>query len=168
MYVNDNNDRFPLGFDNDRHIIDEKGHWSSALGAYMDYDFTSTFLHLSDTVGTCPSHEPDHVHGPDYISYAINTLATGTQFTNSQDGPGGNSTYGVEPSTIIFADCIDNWHLQHTPNSANANHFQNINYRHNDKSNTINWGGAIYVANRPGAGEAPDPPPYRIRPDGRE
>ncbi len=167
MFVNDHEERLPLGY----HAATDR-HWHHFLGLYMDYNFVSTFLdrepspHTDDTVASCPSHEADHPHGPHYISYAINTAATGSNFTSTPSAqvpymPTGNAMSAVEPNTIIFADSIANWHLRHTP-TRNPTRFQELNYRHNGRANTILLSGGVYVASE----DIPnDPPPYMIRPD---
>jgi prepilin-type N-terminal cleavage/methylation domain-containing protein len=160
LFAGDNNDRMPLGWDN--FAPNGRGHWSTVLGDYMGYQFETVYpLNQSDTVGTCPSHEDNHRYGPDYISYGINTAASGTQWTSARDAGGGNPLSTVEPGTIIFGDSIENWHLQHTP-ATNPTRFAQLNYRHGNRANTIMMNGAVYVASK----DVPnDPPVHLIRPN---
>lgn len=129
MYAGDNNDRLPLGWDK---FSNPTRHWNVVLGEYMQYQLDDGWMKTEDTVGTCPEHEDDHPHGPDYISYGINALTVGTTFSSSPDRVGGVPITSVEPDTLIFADSLYNWHL-------NAG----VNFRHNGKVNMVLLGGSV-------------------------
>ncbi len=131
MYANDNNDRVPTGFD------EVHRHWPRKLWIYMDMDeeTSGNFMPHDQTVGTCPSHEDDHPHGPLYVSYGYNTHGLGsTGRTNRL------SLLELEPHIVIIGDVTSNWFLGWLGS--------NLNFRHNDRANYVTVGGSVRSISR--------------------
>jgi general secretion pathway protein G len=131
LYANEHDNRLPLGWDK---FSDGTPHWMVPLGRYMGYEFTNGFLEHTDTIGTSPNHEPDYVHGPDYISYGINIQASGTNFSSAEVPTDAGSLLEIEPQTILFGDSVG-WFIRKA----------NLNFRNRDKAFTVLMDGSIRV-----------------------
>ncbi len=161
MYANDNDGLVPRA---QQRMPDGRNlGWVEQLGPYAGYELEGVsnpwwFGHRDggriDTIGNCPSDPIMHNHGPNYISYAMNTEVFEVDWTSAP--PGESSRTNMEwladhQNTIVFGDRARNWHMHRN----NYNEFHTETYRHNNRANFVVAGGAIYTAN----GEDDDDPP---------
>ena len=132
MFANDNNDRVPTGFH------EQRRHWPRKLWIYMDIDeqISGNFMPHEQTVGTCPSHEHDHPHGPLYVSYGYNSYAFGGAETNTWP-----SILDYDSHVLVFADSNADWHLSWLGRHLNFN-------RHNGRANYVTVGGSVRSISR--------------------
>ena len=136
-------------------------HWPGELGRYMDYEFDYPTVYLderTDTVGTCPS-DLSEAH---FISYGYNIYGLGTYVSSRWIG-GTSARHGEMPlgrrlapssvaaSTIVFGDAEQSWHLGLAPA------FDPVTFRHNNRANFINAGGAVFSFD-----ESEGRPPLRL------
>lgn len=131
LYAQDNNDRVPTGFHPDHR------HWPRKLWIYHDIqeETSGNFMPHRQTVGTCPSHEDDHPHGPLYISYGYNTHGLGgaSRFNRLSLGE-------LESHMLVIGDGTSTWHLGWLGS--------NLNFRHNDRANYVTAGGSVRSISR--------------------
>ena len=131
MYANDNGDRVPTGF----HSDPDRRHWPRKLWIYMDIDpeisGSGNSMPHDQTVGTCPSHEDDHPHGPLYVSYGYNSYGLGSSETSVRP-----SLLEIEPHVLIIADSAADWHLSWLGRHMNFS-------RHNGRANYVTAGGSV-------------------------
>lgn len=109
-----------------------------------------------DSIGHCPADPLMHPHGPNYISYALNSQYFGSDFSNSP--PGGSSQLNIDtlaeyPRIIVIGDRARNWHMTR----SNFDQYPAETYRHNDRANFVTVGGAVYSAAR---ADPQDPPEW--------
>ncbi len=162
MYCNDNNGMAPMAMQRPPN----KG-WVELLGPYAGYDLydkprtwwmgQAADAPAFDSIGNCPADPILHPHGPNYISYAMNSEYFGADFSNTAPGtnaPKNMENLGNYPHVILFGDRARNWHMT----SKNFDQYADETYRHNDRANFINVGGAIYSASK----ADPNDPPARM------
>jgi prepilin-type N-terminal cleavage/methylation domain-containing protein len=162
MYANDNDGRVPRA--QQRMSDGRTVGWVELLGAYAGYTFASDPWWFGqrndqrvDTIGNCPSDPIKHPHGPNYISYAMNTEPFGVDWTTAQPGASGQNNmerFGDFQSIIVFGDRARNWHMTRSTFAE----FRDETFRHNNRANFIVIGGAIYSA----SGSTPNDPPAHM------
>ncbi len=144
--------------------------WVELLSPYAGYDLDEDPWWFSnrdvpyriETIGHCPSDPIKHPHGPNYVSYAMNTEAWGVDFTNAQPGASSKGKldyYADYPQIIMFGDRARNWHMT----QSNFAQYHDETFRHSNRANFVTLGGAIYVAQGERHTNPPnesDPPRY--------
>lgn len=165
MYANDNNGMVPRAqqvLSNGRIVG-----WVELLSVYAGYQlredpwwFGQRYGPPVDTIGNCPSDPIAHPHGPNYISYAMNSQAFGVDWTTATPGDSNQSSldrYNDTPHIIVFGDRARNWHMT----KDNFDQFPEETYRHGNRANFVLVGGAIYMAS---GDDDNDPPDWRWDP----
>lgn len=159
MYANDHDGRVPRAQQRlaDGRIVG----WVEALGAYAGYQLTVDPWWFGqregppvDTIGNCPSDPIKHPHGPNYISYAMNSEAFGVDWTTAPPGASTRNSlehFANDQNTIVIGDRARNWHMTRN----NYAQYHSETYRHRNQANFVVVGGAIYVA----SGDDPNDPP---------
>jgi prepilin-type N-terminal cleavage/methylation domain-containing protein len=151
MYANDNDGMIPRA---QQRLEDGRTvGWVEQLGHYAQYDprgdpwwFGNRDLpHREPTIGHCPSDPIAHPHGPNYVSYAMNSDGWGVDWTNAVPGASRQNNivrFSDFQTIIMFGDRARNWHMTRN----NFAEFRDETFRHNGRANFITLGGSVYVA----------------------
>lgn len=167
MYANDHDGRMPRA---QQKTLDNRSvGWVELLAPYAGYKITSNAWwfgersdHRLETIGNCPSDPILHPHGPNYISYAMNSEAFGVDWTTAPAGESRQNSienFGDHQNIIVFGDRARNWHMTRN----NFDQYPEETFRHKDQANFVVLGGAIYVASRDNPED--DPPGWMWDPN---
>ncbi len=161
MYADDHDGRVPMA----QQRMPDGSHygWVRALGPYAGYTIDGPQWWMGDreapldSIGNCPGDPIGHDHGPNYISYAMNTEVFGVDWTSADPGASQQrnmSRVADFPQTLVFGDRARNWHMRR----GNFDEYPDETYRHNNRANFVVVGGAIYSA----SGDDDEDPPGRM------
>lgn len=167
MYANDHDGQVPMA----QQRLDDGTTigWVELLGEYAGYRLNEDPWWFGqrngpqvDTIGNCPSDPVKHAHGPNYVSYAMNSEdeAFKVDWTSAPPGESQKNTldhFNEFPKLIVFGDRARNWHM-------NRNSFEGETdgaspeetYRHSNRANFVLMGGAIYSASGADSDDPPD------------
>lgn len=165
LYAADNNGMIPRA--QQRLANETSVGWVKLLAAYAGHEFDQDAWRmgytrddpLQDTIGNCPSDPDLHPHGANYISYAMNSEAWGSDFSHTPFGESSQTPmgkYADHPQTIMFGDRARNWHMtRNNFEGASDGASPEETYRHKNRANFVVLGGAVYSV----SGNDPDDPP---------
>ena len=118
--------------------------WSGRLAHYMGMDspvWGRQSPTVPDTVAECPS--TPWRGSSTYISYGASGVSEGTHALMHWDHEGSRRLHHVEPRTVVFADCGDDYASRSFSLGTRG---LRLAYRHNDRANMVTLGGAVMSA----------------------